>query len=68
MYPEKAKELSEANAEMSMVIWKAFSSATWLHKFFPFSFTADFNKFAAGELDGEFEEGSDPENNTQNPL
>ena len=38
-YPEEAKKISEGNQEMGEIIWKAFARATWLHKFFPFSFT-----------------------------
>lgn len=39
MFPEEAKRISEGNQEMGEIIWKAFARATWLHKFFPFSFT-----------------------------
>jgi hypothetical protein len=39
MYPEEAKRISDGNQEMGDIIWEAFAKATWLHSFFPFSFT-----------------------------
>jgi hypothetical protein len=38
-YPDEAKKINEGNQEMGEIIWKAFARATWLHKFFPFSFS-----------------------------
>lgn len=68
-FPEEANNIHQGYQDMSSIIWKAFSSATFLHKFFPFSFTADFDKFQAGELDGAFDEGTEEiTKDTQNPL
>lgn len=39
MYPEEAKKIMESQDELGHIIWKAFARATWLHKFFPFSFS-----------------------------
>ncbi len=53
-YPEEAKKINEGNQEMGEIIWKAFAKATWLHKFFPFSFTPDVitNKIDSDKKEG----------------
>jgi hypothetical protein len=53
-YPEEAKKINDGNQEMGEIIWKAFARATWLHKFFPFSFTPEAitNKIDNDKIDG----------------
>jgi hypothetical protein len=43
-YPEEARKIHQGNEEFGDIIWKAFARATFLHKFFPFSFTPDVIK------------------------
>ena len=40
----------EDQNEIDDVIWKAFTRATWLHKYFPFNFKTDFDLYKKGYL------------------